>query len=142
MDAPLAVFVGRQFAAALSEGLRRSRGTGTARPDVPAPVVPSAGSPTTREDALLAEHAGEILARFDARLQGVPGVTAPARVASPSGHGRCSARPGPPGRCASVPRLRGRPSRDPCSSKRPWTSCPPDPRTSRRPSAHSPVPYA
>ncbi|NEA65789.1 hypothetical protein [Streptomyces sp. SID12488] len=77
MDAPLAVFVGRQFAAALSEGLRRSRGTG--RPDIPAPVVPTPGSPTTREGDLLGDHAGEILARFGARLQGAPGVTAPAR---------------------------------------------------------------
>lgn len=79
MDAPLAVFVGRQFAEALSEGLRRSRGTGRARPDATVPVAPSAGCPTTTEGALLAEHAGEILARFGARLQGAPGVTAPER---------------------------------------------------------------
>jgi hypothetical protein len=78
MDAPLAVFVGRQFAEALSEGLRRSRGTGTARPAATGPVVPSPGC-TTTEGALLAEHAGEILARFGARLQDAPGVTAPER---------------------------------------------------------------
>ncbi|GAA0355405.1 hypothetical protein GCM10009540_89810 [Streptomyces turgidiscabies] len=79
MDAPLAVFVGRQFAAALSEGLRRSMGTGTARPDATAPAVPSPACPTTGEGALLAAHAGEILARFGARLHDAPGVTAPER---------------------------------------------------------------
>ncbi|MFJ8594980.1 hypothetical protein [Streptomyces sp. NPDC093598] len=83
MDTPLAVFVGARFAAALHEGLSRAgrpRDTGPARPDDSEPLARPPGRTAARQDALLAEHAGEILARFAAGLRTVPGVTAADRT--------------------------------------------------------------
>ncbi len=83
MDTPLAVFVGARFAAALHEGLSRAgrpRDAEPGRPDDSEPLARPPGRTTARQDALLAEHAGEILARFGAALRAVPGVTAPQRT--------------------------------------------------------------
>ncbi|MGW6735364.1 hypothetical protein [Streptomyces sp. NPDC055013] len=83
MDAPLAVFVGTRFAAALHEGLSRAsrpRGAGPARPADSAPPARPPGWGAAQPDALLAEHAEEILARFGAGVRAVPGVTAAERT--------------------------------------------------------------
>ncbi|MEV3972309.1 hypothetical protein AB0K68_29845 [Streptomyces sp. NPDC050698] len=79
MDTPLAVFVGARFAAALHEGLSRAgrpRDAGPARPDDSAPLARPPGRTAARRNTLLAEHSGEILARFATGLRTVPGVTA------------------------------------------------------------------
>ncbi|WP_406417776.1 hypothetical protein [Streptomyces sp. NBC_01614] len=83
VDAPLAVFVGTRFAEALHEGLSRAsrpRGAGPARPADSAPLARPPGCGGARQDALLAEHAEEILARFAAGLRALPGVTAAERT--------------------------------------------------------------
>ncbi|MER7394123.1 hypothetical protein ABT381_01225 [Streptomyces sp. NPDC000151] len=77
-DASLAVFVGRQFAAALHEGLRRAQLPQRAGPR-PVPERPAAPR-MTRGGALLAEHAHTILARFDEGLATVPDLDGPARA--------------------------------------------------------------
>ncbi|WP_146192711.1 hypothetical protein [Streptomyces sp. A244] len=83
MDTPLAVFVGTRFAAALHEGLSRAghpRDARPPRPDDSQPLARPPGRTAAPQDALLAEHAGEILARFGAGLRDVPGVTAAERA--------------------------------------------------------------
>ncbi|MFB6850431.1 hypothetical protein ACFCXS_37100 [Streptomyces sp. NPDC056373] len=83
MDTPLAVFVGARFAAALHEGLSRAgrpRDAEPGRPQDSEPLARPPGHTVARRDALLAEHAEEILARFGAALRAVPGVTAPHRA--------------------------------------------------------------
>ncbi|MFF7733699.1 hypothetical protein [Streptomyces sp. NPDC007984] len=83
MDTPLAVFVGDRFAAALHEGLSRAgrpRQPGPARAGDAEPLARPPGHTTARQDTPLAEHAAEILARFDAGLRSVPGVTAADRA--------------------------------------------------------------
>ncbi|MBX9360267.1 hypothetical protein [Streptomyces sp. WAC04114] len=83
MDTPMAVFVGERFAAALHEGLSRAgrpRQTGPARPGDAEPLARPPGHTVARQDALLAEHAAEILARFGVGLRAVPGVTAADRA--------------------------------------------------------------
>ncbi|MCK8435457.1 hypothetical protein G3I77_21280 [Streptomyces sp. D2-8] len=83
MDTALAVFVGARFAAALHEGLSRAgrpREASPARPDDSERLARPPGRTAARQDALLAEHTGEILARFDAGLRAVPGVTAAQRT--------------------------------------------------------------
>ncbi|MFF7378304.1 hypothetical protein ACFY96_24005 [Streptomyces massasporeus] len=83
MDTPLAVFVGDRFAAALHEGLSRAgrpRQTGPARPGDAEPLARPPGHTAARQDALLAEHTAEILARFGVGLRSVPGVTAADRA--------------------------------------------------------------
>ncbi|MFJ5733432.1 hypothetical protein [Streptomyces paradoxus] len=83
MDTPLAVFVGTRFAAALHEGLSRAgrpRDARPARPDDSQPLARPPGRTAAPQDALLAEHAGEILVRFGAGLRAVPGATAGERA--------------------------------------------------------------
>ncbi|MET9390833.1 hypothetical protein ABZY20_10550 [Streptomyces sp. NPDC006624] len=110
MDTPLAVFVGTRFAAALHEGLSRAgrpRDAGPARPDDSERLARPPGNPasrhtaslhtTSRHDALLAEHAGEILARFRAGLRAVPGVTGADRTRMTGWARRVLAEEGGPG---------------------------------------------
>ncbi|MEV5107708.1 hypothetical protein ACFQ7G_33815 [Streptomyces massasporeus] len=83
MDTPLAVFVGDRFAAALHEGLSRAgrpRQTGPARPGDDERLARPPGHTAARQDALLAEHTAEIMARFGVGLRSVPGVTAADRA--------------------------------------------------------------
>jgi hypothetical protein len=77
-DEPLALFVGREFAVALTEGLRRAHvtpRTGTGPP----PKRPSA-PPRTPGSALLAACSPAILARFDQSLASAPDLAGPARA--------------------------------------------------------------
>ncbi|CAL9430278.1 hypothetical protein SUDANB1_02026 [Streptomyces sp. enrichment culture] len=100
MDTPLAVFVGTQFAAALHEGLSRAgrpRDARPARPDDSQPLARPPGHTAAPRDALLAEHAGEILARFGAGLRAAPGVTAADRARMTAWARRVLGAPGPAG---------------------------------------------
>ncbi|MFJ7297985.1 hypothetical protein [Streptomyces collinus] len=99
MDTPLAVFVGTQFAAALHEGLSRAGRPRDARPARPddQPLARPPGHTAAPRDALLAEHAGEILARFRAGLRAVPGVTAADRARMTAWARRVLGAPGPAG---------------------------------------------
>ncbi|WP_327232567.1 hypothetical protein OG349_34695 [Streptomyces sp. NBC_01317] len=74
-EATLAVFVGREFAVALTEGLRRARVTsrttvsGEGAPAVRRPAPAPEGAPG---GSLLAEYSGAILRRFERNLLAVP----------------------------------------------------------------------
>ncbi|MFJ8047409.1 hypothetical protein [Streptomyces luteogriseus] len=100
MDTPLAVFVGDRFAAALHEGLSRAgrpREAGPARPGDSEPLARPPGPTVARQDALLAGHAAEILARFGVALRAVPGVTAADRTRMTAWARRVLGEAGPAG---------------------------------------------
>ncbi|MFJ1966993.1 hypothetical protein [Streptomyces massasporeus] len=100
MDTPMAVFVGERFAAALHEGLSRAgrpRQSGPARPGDAEPLARPPGHTVARQDALLAEHTAEILARFGVGLRAVPGVTAADRARMTAWARRVLGEAGPAG---------------------------------------------
>ncbi|MFG3498317.1 hypothetical protein [Streptomyces sp. NPDC047928] len=75
---PFVAFVGKEFAAALHEGLRRARTTqrGGGREPVRRPAPPR---PVTRGGALLGEYAGVIARRFEQTLPTAPALAGDGR---------------------------------------------------------------